>query len=133
MGRLSDARTWVLVASGYGLAVSVWVVCTALTLDKGLIAGWGVVTGLFYMTMIMLARTISAARGRRWWLAFAALANVALCAFGLTTGIILFGPPAAAYVALFVGQYAARATGSRSTAPSGAASSHAGQPRTSAP
>jgi hypothetical protein len=119
----------VLVASGYGLAVSVWVVCTALTLDKGLIAGWGVVTGLFYMTMIMLARTITAARGRRWWLAFAALVNVALCAFGLTTGLILFGPPAAAYVALFMGQYGARALSGGADG----ATSRPGQPRTSAP
>jgi hypothetical protein len=105
MGRMGDARTWVLLTSGYGLAVSVGLFCVAIRLDERVIAGWGAACGAFYLAVIAASPLMLTAAGRRWWFAIAALVNVGLCAFAELAGFIVFGAPLVTYMVLFIAPY----------------------------
>jgi hypothetical protein len=102
---MGDARTWVLLTSGYGLAVSVGLFCVAMRLDERVIAGWAAVAGSFYLAVILGSPPILESRSRRWWFAMAALVNIGICSFGELTGFIVFGPSLLAFVALFLMPY----------------------------
>ena len=105
MGRLGDARTWVLLTCGYSLALSVGLFCVAMKLDERVIAGWAAAATVFYLAVIMGSPQMLASPGRRWWFAIVALINVGLCSFGQLAGFILYGPPLLAFIALFVLPY----------------------------
>jgi hypothetical protein len=105
MGRMGDARTWVLLTSGYSLAVAVGLFCIALRFDERVIAGWAAVAGSFYLAVILGSPPILESRSRRWWFAMAALVNIGIASFGQLTGFILFGPALLAFIALFLMPY----------------------------
>ena len=105
MGRVGDARTWVLLTSGYSLALSVGLFGTALRLDEPLFAGYAAITGIFYLTIIVASRQMLAANGRRWWFAIAALINIALVSFGQLAAFIFFAAPLTTYLFLFMAPY----------------------------
>ena len=105
MGRMRDARTWVLLTSGYGLAVSVGLFCVAMRLDERVIAGWGLACGALYLAVIAASPLMLISNGRRWWFAMAALINIGVCSFGQLAGFIVYGAPLLTYLILFIAPY----------------------------
>jgi hypothetical protein len=95
----------VLLASGYSLALSVGLFITALRLDMPLYAGYASASGIFFLTITIVAPRMLAAKGRRWWFAMAALINIGIVSFGQRAGFVFYAAPLTAYLFLFIAPY----------------------------
>jgi hypothetical protein len=100
MGKLNDVRTWLLIAAGWGVAASVGLLVTAMQLHEPLYAYYSGAAGLFFVALLCLAPRLGASRMRRRWLMAASAVNCGICAFGLTVGLVVYGPSAAILAAL---------------------------------
>jgi hypothetical protein len=137
MGRLGDARTWVLLTSGYSLALSVGFFGTSMRLDQRVFAGYAAITGIFYLAIILAAPRLLASPRRRWWFAIAALINIAICSFGQLAGFVFYAAPLTCYLTLFMMPYGVapdkRRFGAAGDGAAAAARSVRGRPDTSTP
>jgi hypothetical protein len=102
MGKLNDARTWVILACGWGLAVSAGLLGTSWQLGEPLFAFYAAAAGIFYLAVLAAAGRLCTARLRTTLFLLIALLNAGLCAFGMAGGFVLYGPPLVIFIALAV-------------------------------
>jgi hypothetical protein len=93
MGKLNDVRTWILLAGGWGVSVSVGLIITSVQFEEKLFAYYAIIAGTFFGLLFVGAGHLAAARMRRRLFMIATILNVGICAFGLAGGFVLYGPP----------------------------------------
>jgi predicted permease len=118
MGKVNDIRSWILLASGWGTAVSVGLLATSIQLGERLYTYYAIAAGAFFALVFVGAGWMAASRMRRRYFMMVAIVNAGVCSFGLGTGFVLFGPALAVFVVLTgvcIARDTSRARSSRST------------------